>query len=169
MKLNAQELIEMYSILSSFENAKKDVVLNNKFHISIDKLHSADMISLVESSKSGIERDIMRLISIHNPAYNSNSSTISNETFMYSPDTDSTIVSLSNQSIDTFKFGYTSTDNTEEVEFQYNTISSHGNIITFMSYLWTIKSNYIVYSSNYAQDCMMESFKLLKAYNENNS
>ncbi|WPK18369.1 hypothetical protein [Salmonella phage SD-2_S15] len=51
------------------------------------------MISLVESNKSGLERDIMRLIYIPKPSY-TNDSTISNETFMYSPGTDSTIVSL---------------------------------------------------------------------------
>lgn len=165
--LNARELVEMYEILSSYKNSPKDVILNKKFHVSVEHITNIDMISLVESNKSGLERDIMRLIYIPKPSY-TNDSSISNETFMYSPGTDSTIVSLSKQSMDTFKFGYTSTDNTEEVEFQFNTVSSHGNIIAFMSYLWTIKSNYIVYSSNYTQDCIVESFKVLKEHYENN-
>lgn len=165
--LNARELVEMYEILSTYKNSPEDVILNKKFHVSVDHMTNIDMISLVESNKSGLERDIMRLIYIPKPSY-PNDSSISNETFIYNPYTDCTLVSVSNQKQDTFQFIYTSTDNLEEIEFQNNTLSPCGSIIAFMSYLWSIKSNTIVYSSNYTQNSIVESFKVLKEYYENN-
>ena len=157
--LNARELVEMYEILSSYKNSHGDVILDKKFHVSVENISNIDMISLVESNKSGLERDIMRLIYIPKPSY-TNDSSISNETFMYSPGTDSTIVSLSNKSMDTFQFIYTSTDNIEE--------SPCSSVITFMSYLWSTKTSAVVYSSNYTQDSIVESYKVLKEYYENN-
>ncbi|EJR1979255.1 hypothetical protein N0S44_000410 [Escherichia coli] len=165
--LNARELVEMYEILSSYKNSPKDVILNKKFHVNVDHMKNIDMISLVESSKSGLERDIMRLIYITKPSY-TNDSSISNETFLYTPYTDCTLVSVSNQKQDNFQFIYTSTDNIEEVEFQNNTLSPCGSVITFMSYLWSSKTSAIVYSSNYTQDSIVESYKALKEYYENN-
>ncbi|WPK19688.1 hypothetical protein [Salmonella phage SD-1_S14] len=73
--LNARELVEMYEILSSYKNSPKDVILNKKFHVSVEHITNIDMISLVESNKSGLERDIMRLIYIPKPSY-TNDSTI---------------------------------------------------------------------------------------------
>lgn len=165
--LNVREFVEMYEILSSYKNSHGDVILDKKFHVSVENISNIDMISLVESNKSGLERDIMRLIYIPKPSY-TNDSSISNETFMYSPGTDSTIVSLSNKSMDTFQFIYTSTDNIEEIEFQNNTLSPCSSVITFMSYLWSTKTSAVVYSSNYTQNSIVESYKVLKEYYENN-
>lgn len=165
--LNARELVEMYEILSSYKNSPKDVILNKKFHVSVDHMTNIDMISLVESNKSGLERDIMRLIYIPKPSY-TNDSSISNETFIYNPYTDCTLVSVSDQKRDTVQFINTSTDNIEEIEFQNNTLSSCSSVITFMSYLWSTKSSAVVYSSNYKQDSIIESYKVLKEYYENN-
>ncbi|WPK19687.1 hypothetical protein [Salmonella phage SD-1_S14] len=78
------------------------------------------------------------------------------------------MIVLLNKSMDTLQFINTSTDNIEEIEFQNNTLSPCSSVITFMSYLWSTKTSAVVYSSNYTQDSIVESYKVLKEYYENN-
>lgn len=165
--LSASELIDLYERLVSCSECTKDVVLNDKCHVSIDNIQNVRMISLVLSSKHGLERDIMRLI-ITNGERTVDKSSITNETFMYIPESSEVNITHNYDPVGTVTFSHTTTDTIDEVEFQSNTISTHGSIITLMSYLYSIKSKYLVYSSNYTLDCMRESYEALKVYNENN-